>query len=518
MIHQIPVQNTSQFSSFICDFIASENYVDKNDVSNIILDRNSKLINRSVLTEVLIEQNTTISISSATKKNISLLNNENCFTITTAHQPCFFSGPLYTIYKAISAIKLAEQYKNDFPEKDFVPVYYIGSEDHDLQELNHFYLFNKKIEWQTNQSGAVGSMQISGTESVFVELENLLKNETKKDEVIALLKSFYAQGNTMSLAFRKLMNHFLGKFGLVILDANDKRLKQTFKSIFTDELVNQNSFKLLNDKTWMQNFDDEKLQITPREINLFYLDKNVRERIVFENENYSTKKSSFNLSKNEIENFVEQSTEKLSPNVILRPLYQSTILPDVAFVGGGSEVTYWLQLKTVFDFYKVPFPKIYLRDSAEWIDEASESKRKKWNFSIEEIFADVNFLKNKFLEENGGLQIDHEIEKVNAVILFLQNKINAHDKALEGVSAATIVQIKNQLEQLQKKIVQNDKKKQADTLSQIERWKEKLFPQNHLQERQMNFIELYLKYGESFIEVLYNCFNPEAKTLKVLTP
>ena len=333
-----------------------------------------------------------------------------------------------------------------------------------------------------------------------------------------MFKSFYAQGNTMSFAFRQLMNHFLGKYGLVILDANDKRLKQTFKSIFTDELVNQNSFKLLNDKTWMQNFDDEKLQITPREINLFYLDKNVRERIVFENENYSTKKSSFNLSKNEIENFVEQSTEKLSPNVILRPLYQSTILPDVAFVGGGSEVTYWLQLKTVFDFYKVPFPKIYLRDSAEWIDEASESKRKKWNFSIEEIFADVNFLKNKFLEENGGLQIDHEIEKVNAVILFLQNKINAHDKALEGVSAATIVQIKNQLEQLQKKIVQNDKKKQADTLSQIERWKEKLFPQNHLQERQMNFIELYLKYGESFIEVLYNCFNPEAKTLKVLTP
>ena len=526
MIHSIPIRNTHQFSSFICDFVNDErnfsflpaNYFSADYLKSTIDERKNCFNNRGVLTSVLHEQNSAIECSESTKKNIELLKNENCFTVTTAHQPCLFGGPLYTIYKAISAIKLAEHYKKEFPENDFVPVYYIGSEDHDVEELNHFYLFNNKIEWKPDQAGAVGSMPISGIDTVFEELENLLKNESKKDEIVALLKSFYAENNSMSFAFRQLMNHFLGKYGLVILDANDKRLKQTFQSIFADELLNQNSFKLLNDKKWLQNFADEKLQIAPREINLFYLDKNVRERIVFENENYSTKNFSFNLSKNEIKNFVEQSAEKLSPNVILRPLYQSTILPDVAFIGGGSEVTYWLQLKTVFDFYKVSFPQIYLRDSAQLIDEATESKRKKWNFSIDEIFDDVNYLKNKFLGENGGLQIDNEIEKVSAELQLLQNKINAHDKALEGISGASTVQIKNQLEQLQKKIVQHDKKKQADTLAQIDRWKEKLFPQNHLQERQMSFIELYLKHGESFVDELYKCFNPNEKTLKVLVP
>ena len=263
MIHSIPLRNTHQFSDFICDYVSGQNkfsflpnnYFEKNYVRQIIDQRKSKPINRLTLVDVLTEQN--IAANEATKKNIALLQNENCFTITTAHQPCFFGGPLYTFYKAISAIKLAEQYKKDFPENDFVPVYYIGSEDHDLAELNHFYLFNKKIEWHTQQAGAVGSMHLSGLNEIYSELELLLKNEEKKDEILSLLQSFYNENNSMTSAFRKLLNHFLGKFGLVILDANDKRLKTEFSSIFLDELKNKNSFKLLNEKSWLQNFRDD---------------------------------------------------------------------------------------------------------------------------------------------------------------------------------------------------------------------------------------------------------------------
>ncbi len=518
MIEYLPLENTRQFSDFVCKFVSQQNNFSKKNVQQIIAQRKNNSVNRSVLVEVLKKQYSKIESKNEVMANINLLQNENCFSVTTAHQPCLFTGPLYTIYKAISTIKLAEQFKKDFPENDFVPVFYIGSEDHDKAEINHFYLFNKKIEWQNENGGAVGSMELSDIEIVFEELNLLLQNEIKKEELMALLKSCYAAENAMSSAFRLLLHHLLGKFGLVILDANDARLKQQFVKVMQDDMQHQSAFRLLNEKSWLQNFDTEKLQITPRAINLFFLEKNIRERIIEDGNNFVANNSSFSISKNEAENFVHQQPEKLSPNAILRPLYQSTILPDVAFIGGGAEVTYWLQLKTVFDFYKVSFPQIYLRDSALWLDEQAEQKRLKWNFNIQNIFDDVNFLTKKFAEENSELEIDENLVAIKNEILVLQNKIVAHDKSMEGFTAVTFTQIENQLEQLQKKILQQEKKKNADAIKQIEKWKEKLFPQNHLQERQMNFIELYLKHGVGFVDILMQHFDPFNTNFKVIAP
>ncbi len=518
MIEYLPLENTRQFSNFVCQFVSTENNFSKNNLQEIIAHQKNNSVNRAVLVQVLKEQYSTIELKNEVLANINLLQNENCFSVTTAHQSCLFTGPMYTIYKAISAIKLAEQFKKDFPENDFVPVFYIGSEDHDKAEINHFYLFNKKIEWQNENGGAVGSMQLSGIETVLEELNLLLQNEIKKEELMVLLKSCYAPENTMSSAFRLLLHHLLGKFGLVILDANDARFKQQFVNVMQDDMQNQSAFRLLNEKSWLQNFENEKLQITPREINLFFLEKNIRERIINDENIFVANNSSFSISKNEAEKFVAENAEKLSPNAILRPLYQSTILPDVAFIGGGAEVTYWSQLKTVFDFYKVVFPQIYLRDSALWLDEQAEQKRVKWNFSIQNIFDDVNFLTKKFTEENSELAIDENLAAIKTEILILQNKIVMHDKSMEGFIAATFTQIENQLEQLQKKILQQEKKKNADAIKQIEKWKEKLFPQNHLQERQMNFIELYLKHGIGFIDILMQHFNPSNTNFKIIAP
>ena len=523
-MQEILLRNTHQFSKFICDFTEQKNefsflpsnYFSKTYIENLIAERKINYANRNILTQVLTEQYSTIETENAVKNSLLKLKNENCFTVTTAHQPCFFGGPLYTILKAITAIKIAEQYKKDFPENDFVPVYYIGSEDHDLEELNHFYLFNKKIEWQTEQGGAVGSMSINSIENVITELESLLKNEEKKDEIIALLKKSYQPEITMAKAFRLLLNELLGKFGLIILDANDKRFKQSFISIFKDDLLNNSAFKLLNKKKWLQHFTNNELQILPREINQFYLKENARERIVFDGESYSSKNAVFKIDKESIENFIEQNTGNISPNVVLRPLYQSTILPDVAFTGGGSEVTYWLQLKTIFDFYKISFPQIFLRDSVLLVDKNADEKRLKWDFSLEEIFDDINFLIKKFTEKSGALNIESEKEKFLNDLNQLQQKITNHDKGLASSSAAILKQIENSISQLQQKISQNDKKKLSDSIAQIEKWKQKLLPDEHLQERKISFIELYLKHGKSFVDKLYNSFNPFQPTLKII--
>ncbi|MFM2049035.1 MAG: hypothetical protein RI955_1583, partial [Bacteroidota bacterium] len=472
---------------------------------------------RNELVQILQEQNSFLTNSEKAFGNIKLLENNNCFTITTAHQPCLFTGPIYTIVKAISAIKLAQQYKKDFPENDFVPVFYIGSEDHDLDELNHLNLFNKKINWQTNQSGAVGSMGLEGIETVITEIESLLQNEVRKDDIISIIKKCYKPEYTMAKAFRCLLHELLGNYGLVILDANEPRLKQHFKQIIKDELLNQNSVKLLNDENWLRNFENNQLQITPREINLFYLDNNSRERIIKENETWKVNNTNLKFSKHEIENLVETNTEKFSPNVVLRALYQSTILPDVAFVGGGSEVTYWLQLKTLFDFYKIDFPKIELRDSIFWIDEQAEQKRLKWNFELADIFKNVNDLIVDFTEKNGGLNVDVEIEAIKIKIAELNEKIKLHDKTYEPISLAVATQINNQFENLQKKLLQADKKKLSDSIQQIHKWREKLLPENHLHERHDNFISYFLKYGNQFVETLMVHLTPQNKNIKVFT-
>jgi bacillithiol biosynthesis cysteine-adding enzyme BshC len=321
----------------------------------------------------------------------------------------------------------------------------------------------------------------------------------------------------MAKAFRCLLHELLGNYGLVVLDANGPLLKQHFKHVIKDELLNQNSIKLLNDEKWLSNFENNQLQITPREINLFYLDNNKRERIVFESENWKVNNTDLKFSKTEIENLVETNPEKFSPNVVLRALYQNIILPDVAFVGGGSELTYWMQLKVVFDYYKIDFPQVYLRDSIFWMDEQAEEKRLKWNFEMADIFKNINDLINDFTGKNGGLNIDWEIENVKLKVTELNEKIKWHDKTYEPISMAVVTQINNQLENLQKKILQADKKKISDAIQQIQKWKEKLLPQNQLHERQDNFISYYLRHGNQFVETLMVHLNPQNTNLKVFT-
>ncbi|MEY4877117.1 MAG: hypothetical protein RL708_2266 [Bacteroidota bacterium] len=522
----LPLQATHQFSKFIIEY-AVENklfhFLDADYFNNSYIKKTIEsrkhfsAIQRNELADILVEQNSFLSLDESVLHNIKLLRNNNCFTITTAHQPCLFTGPIYTIVKAISAIKLAQQYKKDFPENDFIPVFYIGSEDHDLDELNHLNLFNKKINWQTNQSGAVGSMNLAGIDEVINEIENLLQNEVRKDEIIAVLKKCYRPEYSMSKAFRCLLNELLGSHGLVILDANEPRLKKHFKPIIKDELINQNSNRLLNDENWLANFENNQLQITPREINLFYLDNNSRERIIQENETWKVNNTNLKFSKHEIENLLETNPEKFSPNVVLRALYQNTILPDIAFIGGGSEVTYWLQIKTVFDYYKIDFPKIELRDSIFWIDEQAEQKRLKWDFEVADIFKNVNDLIVDFTEKNGGLNVDVEIETIKTKIAELNEKIKLHDKTYEPISLAVATQINNQFENLQKKLLQADKKKLSDSIQQIQKWREKLLPENHLHERHDNFISYFLKYGNQFVETLVVHLTPQNKNIKVFT-
>jgi bacillithiol biosynthesis cysteine-adding enzyme BshC len=277
-----------------------------------------------------------ITTTAETSRNIELLRKDNSFTITTGHQLNIGTGPLYFIYKIISTINLCKQLQEAYPEQHFVPVYWMATEDHDLEEINHLYVKNKKVVWNKQGTGAVGRMQVEDMAEVIAEINQLLGNSTHTNELIALFEAAYQPHLTLTEATRILANILFGGYGLVILDGDDPSLKSLFTPYIQAELQAQFSHSAVSTTTSLMK--GYKIQVNPREINLFYLEKNLRERIVLENDRYKVLNTALEFSAVEMQQLVENQPEKFSPNVLLRPLYQEVILPNLCYIGGGGEL------------------------------------------------------------------------------------------------------------------------------------------------------------------------------------
>src|SRR5690606_19527220 len=234
-------------------------------------------------------------------------------------------------------------------------------EDHDFEEINYFNFKGKKFRWNKESAGPVGRLSTQGLQDFFEIYSLELGSSTNAGTLKKLFEDAYLKHNNLADATRFLANSLFGKYGLIILDADDADLKRAFIPYIKEELQNQTSFKAV-EKT-IENFKDYPIQVNPREINLFYIEDNLRERIIFENDKYYVNNTKTSFCKEEILNLVETNPEKFSPNVILRPLYQEVILPNLCYIGGGGEIAYWLQLKSFFDKIKITFPILLIRNS-----------------------------------------------------------------------------------------------------------------------------------------------------------
>ncbi|PTT10540.1 bacillithiol biosynthesis cysteine-adding enzyme BshC, partial [Flavobacterium sp. HMWF030] len=295
--------------------------------------------NRIPLVETLKKQYQNIEISDSTKQNIELLSLPNTFTITTGHQLNLFSGPLYFLYKIISTINLTKELKLKYPANNFVPIYWMATEDHDFEEINYFNFKGKKFRWNKESSGPVGRLSTGGLDEFFEIYSLELGSSTNANVLKNLFKDAYLKHDNLADATRYLANNLFANYGLVILDADDANLKRAFVPFIKEELEHQTSFKTVQ-KT-IEQLSNYTIQVNPREINLFYIEDNLRERIIFENDKYYVNNTKTSFSKDEILKLLESNPEKFSPNVIMRPLYQEIILPNLCYIGGGGEIAYW---------------------------------------------------------------------------------------------------------------------------------------------------------------------------------
>ena len=363
----ITYDSTGHFTPLTIDYVHGieklqpfYNYpVSDTGVQQAIAARKNFAINRSLLVNELRKQYNG-SLTTQQEQYLQALLQENCFTICTAHQPVIFTGPLYFIYKIFHAIKLADELAKKLPAYKFVPVYYMGSEDADLEELGHINIEGQKLVWHTDQKGAVGRMVVDKALLKMIEqLAGQLGVEPFGKELISLFRLSYQEGLTIQQATFTLVNELFKEYGLLIFIPDNAALKKEFETVVNKELSEQFSHAAAVE-TIKELSVHYKAQAGGRDINLFYLKDNYRERIERDGERYVVKAMQLHFSKEEILQEVELHPERFSANVILRPLFQEMILPNIVFIGGGGEMAYWLELKKVFEAAGVHFPMLLL--------------------------------------------------------------------------------------------------------------------------------------------------------------
>jgi bacillithiol biosynthesis cysteine-adding enzyme BshC len=442
--------------------------------------------------------------------NLEQLKKENTFTVTTGHQLNIFTGPLYFIFKIVTAINLAKELRKEFPDKNFVPVYWMATEDHDFAEINHTYIGGKKIEWQNEASGATGRINTQSIADALNEYKAVLGISTNAEKLSKWISDAYTQHDKLADATRYLVNKLFGDYGLIIIDADDRGLKKLFAPVIKEDIIHQNSFNHISDSNKKLAEIHIEAQVNPREINFFYLTEGLRERIILENGLYLVNNTDLTFSKEELLAEIDNHPDRFSPNVVMRPLYQEIILPNLAYIGGGAEIIYWLQLKSTFEHYKIDFPVLLLRNSALITDKKASNKLQRLQLCYQDLFYSLDKIKSNWVSKQSAhvLSLKDEWREIDSIFAKLKLRIHKIDPTLSPSTEAVKVRLEKAMRNLEKKLVKAEKKNFADALNDIEKIKNSLFPNGGLQERKENFGLFYVKYGDEFIKSLIEDFKP----------
>jgi bacillithiol biosynthesis cysteine-adding enzyme BshC len=512
---KIACANVNQFSDIFIDYISCHHRLSpfyhlfpyiENYAKQIQIKQDFPATHRKVLHQALNTQYA--SIQRKPQLTIDLLLQPNTFTLTTGHQLNIFTGPLYFHFKIITVINAAKQLRMKYPKYNFVPVYWMASEDHDFEEISSFHLFWKKYTWQTNQKGAVGRFDPSSLNEVIEQTP----------EMDSIFKEAYTNSQTLADATRYIVNELYGHEGLLVIDGDDRELKSLFRPIIQQEIFEHPTHQAITKTNKALEALGYSAQVFPREINLFYLDDSLRERIVKEGDSYKVLNTSLSFSRSEISQLIEVSPEKFSPNVTLRPVYQEVILPNLSYTGGPGELAYWLQLKEVFAYFDVPFPILLPRNFALILSKAIQGRMEKLSVGIHDLFVSPDEFKNAWLEKNitAPVSLQEEIKQIEHIFEQMTEKAMAHDKSLKEFVGAMKQKTLASLEQIEGKIQKAQNQKFSTETNQLLDLHHKLFPNGGLQERTDNFLNFYLNDKE-FLNKIAGVLDPFDFNFNVIT-
>lgn len=430
--------------------------------------------------------------------NIEALRDKKTVTITTGHQACLGGGPLFSVYKIITVINRCRTFQEANPEYKAVPVFWMATEDHDWEEANHFYIEDKKWVFDNGESGAVGRRSTKGMDAWMNQFASQLPKGTVTEEVINHLRRAYCKHDNWADATRQWVHDLFGAYGLVVIDGDDASLKQLFIPVMERELFGSGFAKQVKENTTVLEKAGFSAQAHYADVNLFMLGNGVRaypertDEWFFWNEKQWTN--------DDLHDLLLAEPQMFSPNVILRPLYQEWILPNISYVGGPGELAYWLQLKGIFDSVHVPFPVLTLRDGfVLWTD---KDRRRYEKLKVDTLFSPPGEWKNRWVEEHTSLPLKLDAQKQTIRALFdgLETLAKQTDESMVGAVAAQRAKQLKGMDKLEKKLLRAEKRQHKEAMQHIDKLINVMYPTNIPQERHNSLWMWWLKIGGNPID------------------
>jgi bacillithiol synthase len=473
---------------------------------------------RGNISSILSRQYGNSNVSEKTRRNISLMGSKNTLAVVTGQQLGLFGGPLYTIYKIITALKLSRHLSEKYDEYNFIPVFWLEGDDHDFEEVSYLNLINEnneliKIQYpeQLPEEGNMGSIGfLKFSESINQVFENVEKNLRPTEftpDLLANLKRIYSPGKSFKESFREMLLWLFDEYGLVIIDPQDKEIKDILRPVFRKEIegFRTHSEKLINVSAVLE--EKYHAQVKIRAVNLFYNYDEGRYLIEPVENDFRLRRKRKKFTREELLNLIDIEPEKFSPNVLLRPVCQDYLLPTAFYVGGPGEIAYFAQAMPLYEFYSVNFPLVYPRSSVTLLEKSIDGLLEKYSLEPKDVFIMNGDLKNKILgsvSSNSTDEIFKETEnKFDLAMDQLKEKLIDIDKTISDSSSRYKQKIISYLGELKTKAVEAQNRKHEVTIRQSDRIMQAIFPQSSLQEREINVIYFMNKYGPEIIRKLY---------------
>ncbi|QQS38142.1 MAG: bacillithiol biosynthesis cysteine-adding enzyme BshC [Ignavibacteriales bacterium] len=474
---------------------------------------------RPELVNIIQEQYSAFKPSHKTEKNISLLKSKKTLAVVTGQQLGLFGGPLYTLYKIITTIKLSQYLSERYDEYQFVPIFWLEGDDHDFNEVRYFnlisdnnelakYTYEEQMEDEDNK-GSVGRLKFNEKlNSVFDELTTKTRKTEFTEALMEKLKSSYTEKETFKSAFTKLLYSLFDEYGLVIFDPQHKKIKERLIPIFKKEITDfrTHTEKLVNVSAHLE--ETYHAQVKVRPVNLFYANEEGRYLIEPVENEFRLKRKRKRFTYEELINTIETEPEAFSPNVLLRPICQDYVLPTAFYVGGPSEIAYFAQVMPLYDFYSIEAPIIYPRSSATLLEKNINSILEKFSLTVKDVFNDPDKLKNQVVGTLSDSTIDEifnsTFQQFELAFDQLKEKLFELDKTISDSSTRYKQKVINYIEELKAKSLEAQKKKFEVTLRQIDKISVNVFPGGNLQEREINFIHFANRYGDNFLKLVFD--------------
>jgi len=504
------LNETGLFSKLICDFINSDSrikpflnsFLSLNSIQSNLSVEND---NRDILSSVIKEQyNQTVFLNSEmsfVNSNISKLSNKNTYTITTGHQLNIFLNPLFLIYKITSIIAYTNYLNNEIKTHHFVPCFWMATDDHDFDEIKTLSLYGKNYDWDVKGKNAVGNLSSQSILNLLTQIQPLLNTTSHGQELFDIYKHAYTKNHNYADATRSLLSALFGDYGLVVVDANHPKLKKIFIPHFQAEVTDSFVYSSITQTNQLIK-KIYKPQINALKENIFYLHNEIRSKIHCNEHTYYTDDHTINWSLSELLDEIAEFPERFSPNVFLRTLYQECIMPNIIYVGGPSETSYWLQLKNMFDVRKTHYPLLGLRSHFLIVPKKISDLTNRLNLTELDLFKEYNDQLKKIIINQSSLTLDSESIMFNNQFIEMEKRLNS----IKGFPIQSFYvfqkRFQTEFDRLKSKILKFEKIKNKDLENQIGLINDAVFPNNLIQERIGSFIPYYIKYGKDFFNSL----------------